>query len=269
LSYVGKSTAHAVEGRWRARRRHVEEGPLTFVVGSPRSGTTFVARALAEAAGMVDLGEVAVLKRRIPDLLELPEEERARRVERTLEVVRRLAFLRGRRALDQTPETSFVLASVLAAYPDAFAVHALRDGRDVVCSLLERGWLNANRGGADDAGRSYGNYARFWVEEDRRDEFTQASDATRAAWAWRRYVEAARSLGDRVVEVRYEELAADPAATAESVAPALDIDPQALAETFGRAHSRSVGRWRRDLSPEQLRDVEREAGPLLAELGYS
>jgi hypothetical protein len=30
----------------------------------------------------------------------------------------------------------------------------------------------------------------------------------------------------------------------------------------------SVGRWRDELSPEQLADVEAEAGGLLAELGY-
>jgi hypothetical protein len=34
-------------------------------------------------------------------------------------------------------------------------------------------------------------------------------------------------------------------------------------------HDASLGRWRRDLSPEQLRDVEAEAGELLAELGYA
>jgi hypothetical protein len=29
-----------------------------------------------------------------------------------------------------------------------------------------------------------------------------------------------------------------------------------------------VGRWRRDLTAEQISDVEREAGALLHELGY-
>jgi hypothetical protein len=33
-------------------------------------------------------------------------------------------------------------------------------------------------------------------------------------------------------------------------------------------HDRSVGRWRRDLTAEQVADVEREAGALLRELGY-
>jgi hypothetical protein len=33
-------------------------------------------------------------------------------------------------------------------------------------------------------------------------------------------------------------------------------------------HGRSIGRYREDLTQEQLADVEREAGPLLNELGY-
>jgi hypothetical protein len=31
----------------------------------------------------------------------------------------------------------------------------------------------------------------------------------------------------------------------------------------------SIGRWRKELTPEQLADVEAEAGSLLAELGYT
>jgi hypothetical protein len=33
-------------------------------------------------------------------------------------------------------------------------------------------------------------------------------------------------------------------------------------------HARSIGRWQRDLTAEQVADVEREAGTLLRELGY-
>jgi hypothetical protein len=31
----------------------------------------------------------------------------------------------------------------------------------------------------------------------------------------------------------------------------------------------SIGRWRGQLTSEQLADIDAEAGPLLAELGYS
>jgi hypothetical protein len=37
---------------------------------------------------------------------------------------------------------------------------------------------------------------------------------------------------------------------------------------FAEAHDTSAGRWRRDLTPEQLVDVEREAGEVLVALGY-
>ena len=36
-----------------------------------------------------------------------------------------------------------------------------------------------------------------------------------------------------------------------------------------RFRDSSIGRWRKELTPEQLADVEAEAGPLLAELGYA
>ena len=42
-----------------------------------------------------------------------------------------------------------------------------------------------------------------------------------------------------------------------------------VTEAFARAHDSSAGRWRRDLSPEQLADVEREAGAQLVALGYA
>ena len=172
--------------------------------------------------------------------------------------------MRGVRGVEQTPETAFVLAAALEAYPQARAVHVVRDGRDVVCSLLERGWLSAGRAGGDDARLAYGAEARFWVEPERRAEFEAASDAARAAWAWRAYVTAARSVHDRVLEVRYEALAE----AAPQIAEHLGIDAAPLAAALGRFHDSSIGRYRRDLSPEQLADVERIAGPLLRELGY-
>jgi len=39
----------------------------------------------------------------------------------------------------------------------------------------------------------------------------KVSDARRAAWAWRRYVTAIRSARTPVIEIRYEQLAREPA----------------------------------------------------------
>ena len=256
----------------RARGKQPEtrrEGRLVFVVGSPRSGTSFVGSSLGSQPAFVDLGEVPLLKAALPRLVRRPVEAQARTIRRIVEAVRRLGFAHGLRGVEQNPETSFVLAGALRAYPGATALHVIRDGRDVVCSLLERGWLRPDRPGADDANQSYGAHARFWVEPERRAEFETSSEATRAAWAWRSYVTAARSAPARTVDLRYEALVDDPAAEAERVAKALGTDPAPLRAAFGNVHGDSIGRWRRELTPEQLADVEAEAGGLLAEMGYT
>ena len=77
-------------------------------------------------------------------------------------------------------------------------------------------------------------------------EFQAASEATRAAWAWRRYLTAARAgAPEATIEVRYEELAADPDGTAARIAEHIGADASELAK---RA-SRRPFRIRRALAP--------------------
>jgi hypothetical protein len=268
LLYGGAAVRVASRGRSKDGVADATERPV-FVVGSPRSGTSFMAGCLGELPGFVDLGEVGPLKVSLRELVGLPEEEAARRLRRMLERVRGLGLVRRLRAVEQTPETSFALAAALRAYPQAKVVHMVRDGRDVVCSLLAKGWLAAEREGADDVGLPYGSYARSWVEPERVQEFERASEARRAAWAWRRYLSAVRAAAPGALEVRYEELTADPVATAAHIAAHIDAGAEPLAQALRAVHAESVGRWRRDLTPEQLADVEAEAGPLLHELGYA
>ena len=241
---------------------------LVFVVGSPRSGTTFLGRSIGSLPGFVDLGEVAPHKASVPELVALSTEVAARRIHRTLAVARRLGLVGGLRGVEQTPETVFVAEAAALAFPSARFVHIVRDGRDVACSLLDRGWLSQGRGGGDDAGLPYGAEPRFWVEPDRVEEFRTTTDARRAAWAWRAYVQAARSLHERAHEIRYERMVADPDAVAAELAVFLDAPASELARALRGAHDESVGRFRRDLTPEQLADVESEAGKLLVELSY-
>jgi Sulfotransferase family len=258
-AYAAGSVRVARRARLGGLRGHEER--LVFVVGCPRSGTTFTGAALGSRPGFVDLDEVTPLKAALPRLASLPEDDAARELRAIVERVRLLGLARGLRGVEQTPETSFVLPAALRAYPSAVAVHVLRDGRDVVCSLLERGWFRAAHGGADDAGHAYGAQPRFWVEPERRGEFARVSEARRAAWAWRRYVSAARPAA--TVELRYESLVED---AEERLPPVLD---DAVGDAFAGFRPDSIGRWRRDLSPEQLRDVEDEIGDLLVEVGYT
>jgi hypothetical protein len=256
-------------GEVRSRLSRAVDERLVFVVGSPRSGTSFTGSALGSQPGWVDLGEVPVLKAAVPELIQLSREAQAIAVRRILQRVRTLGLARSLRGVEQNPETSYVLAGALHAYPRATAVHVIRDGRDVVCSLLERGWLRNDRAEQDDAQQPYGAHARFWVEPERRAEFERASEVRRAAWAWRRYLNAARAVPERTIELRYEALVADPDGEANRLSGALDCDPAPLQRAFAEVRDRSVGRWKRDLTPEQLAEVESEAGLLLAELGYT
>ena len=84
------------------------EERMVFVFGSPRSGTTFLAGAIASTAGFVDLGEVAALKASIPGLAGEPVETAAARIRRTLAVTCRLGLVTDLRAVEQTPEAAFV-----------------------------------------------------------------------------------------------------------------------------------------------------------------
>jgi hypothetical protein len=242
---------------------------LVFVVGSPRSGTTFLAGAIGSLPGFVDLGEVAPVKAAVPRLAALEPSEAARRLRRTLAVARRVGLVGAVRPVEQTPELAHLVDVLSVAFPEAQVVHIVRDGRDVVASLLEKPWLRPSQSKADDAGIAYGAYARFWVEPERREEFERTSDARRAAWAWRRYVTAVRAAAAPVLELRYEDLAAQPAAVAERLASYLRAPEEPLAEAFAHAHGSSVGRYRKDLDAEQLADVESEAGELLRTLGYA
>ena len=218
--------------------------------------------------GFVDLGEVAPVKASVPELAGLEPHEAAQRLRRILAVARRVGLVGSVRAVEQTPELAHVVNVLPLAYPKARIVHILRDGRDVVCSLLDKPWLRPQQSESDDAGLAYGAYARFWVEPERRREFEEVSDARRAAWVWRRYVSAVRSAATPVHELRYEDVAARPAEIAESLAAYLDAPVEPLTAALGRAHTSSVGRFRRDLDATQLADVEAEAGALLRELGY-
>src|SRR5262249_4836603 len=170
---------------WRAAFSPLDDR-LVFVVGSPRSGTTFLGSAIGSLPGFVDLGEVPALKASVPELAALAPAEAAEALRRRLWPTRRLGGVAGLRGVEQTPESVFLGPAIKQAFPQATIVHLIRDGRDVVCSLLELGWLAPEREGRDDAGARFGATPRFWVEAGREDEFGAASDVRRAAWVWRR-----------------------------------------------------------------------------------
>jgi hypothetical protein len=252
-----------------------------FILGAPRSGTTFLGSCIGQ------LPEVSY------HFEPRPTKAAARCVydgswsERRSAAVFRLSYSAlllaaldgGRRFAEKNPENSFVVPFLSRTFPSAQFVHIIRDGRDAAVSHAEQPWLAAASAGGARYGRGgqlWGPYPRWWVEPARRAEFTGVPDIVRSAWSWRRFTEAALDglaglPGGRLLELRYESVVRDPAGTADQLAGFLGTSAagrRALGTGLARARTSSIGRWREVLSRGQLAEVTAEIGPLLAHLGY-
>jgi len=177
---------------------------------------------------------------------------------------------------DKTPPYRRHLRHIFRLVPEAYFIHVIRDGRDVAISY--RGlWFGP--------GDNIEEQARFWVAE-----ITGAKDQARDV--------------PQYLEVRYEELVAEPEKTlrtvcknlqltyapvmldyyrsadarmAEYVAPFGPVESRPkTAEPYRLIHARTVlppdpsriGRWRAELPEADQTRYDAIAGPLLKELGY-
>lgn len=251
-----------------------------FVLGAPRSGTTFLGSCIGALPEVSYHFEPRVTKAAAREVYEGGwSEERAARVFRLSYGLLQVAALEGgRRFVEKNPENCFVVDFLARTFPDARFLQIVRDGRDVAVSHAEKPWLSAASTGQrrGRGGQAWGPWARWWVEPERADEFTSGSDLTRTAWSWRRFTEAARDHlarlpADRVLTVRYEDVVRHPEDAAGTLGRFLGHEepPASLRAALGQADPRSIGRWRTALDAQGLADVQAEAGPLLRELGYT
>lgn len=165
------------------------------------------------------------------------------------------------RAAEKSPSNIFWFSTLARLFPESPLIHIIRDGRDVVASLLRQNWLDPKTG----------------------DKPRYTTDPASAALYWKRCVEAGRSCSAKhYIEVRYEDLVSNPTATLVRLLDQIGepFEPEML--RFGNhAHglgpqdevapqitTASVGRWRKELSGAQLLAVTDTAGPLLKALGY-
>jgi hypothetical protein len=165
---------------------------------------------------------------------------------------------------DKTPMYMRHLALLERLFPAAQYVHLVRDGRDAAVSFLEM---------------PEGTFTRTWAHPTSPAQF---------ACLWRKEVGDARSLGRRVgprryLEVRYEELVADPDGVVSAICAFADIpfEPSMLAyseavDVSDKPHQQRLLRppttgdrsWRDDMSADGVAGFEAVAGDRLAELGY-
>lgn len=283
----------AVDFRYRRRNPALRKRPSlraldprlhrpVFVIGAPRSGTTFLGDCIGMMPEVSYHFEPRLTKAAIGHVYDGSwTPRRGALVFRLTYTALLLAALHGgRRFSDKTPENSFLVPFLAELFPAAQFVHIIRDGRDAAVSHAEKPWLTAaaaqgTRRGA--AGQFRGPYPRWWVEEDRRAEFAAVPDIVRTAWCWRRFTQVALDGlatldSGRSIQLRYESVVAEPMAAAGLLGDFLDASAagrQALRDGLAGARPSSVGRWRKTLSEQEIAEVEREIGLLLKQLGYT
>jgi LPS sulfotransferase NodH len=165
---------------------------------------------------------------------------------------------------DKTPMYMRHLALLERLFPTAQYVHLVRDGRDAALSFLEM---------------PEGTFTRTWAHPTSPAQF---------ACLWRKEVGDGRSLGRRVgprryLEVRYEQLVADPAGAVSEIctfaaipfepsmltySEAVDVSDKPHQQRLLRPPTPGVRSWRDDMSVADVSAFEEVAGDLLAELGY-
>ncbi|MBK8011325.1 MAG: sulfotransferase [Deltaproteobacteria bacterium] len=173
------------------------------------------------------------------------------------------------RIAEKSPNNVFFFEHLHLIFPESPLVHVIRDGRDVVCSLLTMNWVDPTTGAPIDYTRDVQKAAEYWVK------------AVRAGRT------AEKNVEGRCFELRYERLVADPEPTLRALFTFLDEPWDARVLRYHEDKHRNLagessatqvskpiyaaasGRWSRDLTAAQKAIVKDVAGPLLIELGYA
>jgi len=269
-----------------------------FIVGCPRSGTSFLYHLLLSAGGFAEFrtqmnvfdvlepiyGDLGVLKTKKEMMEEwlrskafhvsgLDAEEVEAKVLAECRgagdflriVMEMIAQKQGvERWIDSTPTNIPHMLRIAKEFPDARIVHIIRDGRDVALSLDKREWSRP-------------------LPWDRKNSLLAAG----IYWEWivRKGRKYGAMLGSNYMEVHYEELVSDPGGTLARVGEFIQHDLNyarilrasvgsvkdpltSFKEDLNGGPFSPVGRWRNKFSPEQLAWFERLVGDYLRELGY-
>ncbi len=164
------------------------------------------------------------------------------------------------------PETSHVMPVMARLFPQARAIHLVRDGRDVAFSpfLAPKAPFWRKIYFNDDRIFSWRGHA---LTQRAYREHGHLFNAAR----WVNSVTLGRAhgvmMGERYLEVRYEALVADPAAVAARVAAFLELAPAGEAADWSEVSAGSVGKWRSE-SGRRLAEIRPVIEATLAAFGY-
>lgn len=257
-----------------------------FIGGAGRSGTTLV-RVILDSHPHIACGpELKVtpllgellqrIENELPQIAQnyhLPADAVPQGLRQLLEslLAPYLAQSGKQRFAEKTPHNVAFFPQLHQIFPESPLIHVIRDGRDVVASLLQMDWRNVATG----------------------KPMLITTDVRAAASYWASIVSQARNaaaanpeLAQRYFEIRYEELVANPepvlrrlfaflgepwdAAVLRYYEQPRNLADESSSEQVSQPiYTRAIGRWQKDLSPEQQAVVKEVAGDLLIDLGYA
>lgn len=174
---------------------------------------------------------------------------------------------------DKTPEYALCMGLLDRLYPRARFIHIIRDGRDAAVS----GYGHLKRQGKAGQFAGFADYAAYFAQHH-----------------WKPYITRARAAGagmpDRYLEIRYEDLHAEPIEPVRSMLRLLCVDDgdESVAACLaggsferlsgGRSRGQEdagsffrkgvTGEWRERFDQEATCRFDEHAGDLLRELGY-
>jgi hypothetical protein len=252
----------------------IQMAPPFWVIGAPRSGTTFLARVLDHHPEIFLTNETRVMLlfsrmlNRWVEARRLLATSKAEVIESLWrqtpgvieQIYRDLGAVPGQRWGDKYPQYADgdqdpeALATIDRLFPTSQYIHIIRDPRAVVSSIVAKEWL----------------------------EFEDAIQA------WRTFVTHARSFGsevgrERYCEVRFESLVENGHTTAQEIYAFLGLSMSPQVDEFLKAEADlrtpvsapmskpgSTGRtaWEGRLDESQVSKIEAELAELIDELGY-
>jgi len=253
-----------------------------FIFGSPRSGTTFLGEIMNAVPSLCYYFEPQIIKyysRLVYEGL-VSFEEAKKFYRRVFKLLMIFAPRGGNRFVEKTPRNIFIASTLYKIFPKAKFIHIIRDGRDVVCSLLKKPWYverSKYSGKREPGGYRYGPYPHFYIEKDRRDGYRKTTDVHRCIWIWKSHVAQGLKLRKELpqntyYEIKYESLVYNPKSVVKELLQFIneyneDNYKEAM-KVANLAFTTGIKRWQRELSEQDLNIIYQESGLILSKYNY-
>jgi hypothetical protein len=174
------------------------------------------------------------------------------------------------RIAEKSPNNIFFFQHLHHIFPESPLIHVIRDGRDVVASLLKLNWINTATGQPIDYTQDPKKAAEYWLKAVQTGRQTMFDSEIRKKY----------------FEIHYEDVINDTEPTLKKLFEFLgekwdpvvmefhnkerNLADESSAEAVSQPlYKTSVGRWKTDLKEEHKAPVKEVAGQTLIDLGYA